>query len=187
MVYFLSQALFAAAFYPLFLIMLSGIAHHLINSDQRWKTCTAYAMLIIAAIATYGSLTAFDTPATEIAIYVIASTMFFVFFSHYLIQILNPKAAQRHNFVYCLLLTLLPLSYLLESQLAHLSLSITSPSETARLLFLLELTRWPLTLTLAIWTTLQYHTYRRLILIILGLIAYFLIMIVPFLSLPTQH
>ena len=187
MAYFLSQVLFAAAFYPLFLIMLSGIACHLTNSNQRWKNAIAYMMLTIAAIATYASLTVLDSPANEIAIYVIASTMFFVFFSHILIRVGSPKAVQHHNLVYCLLLIFLPFSYLLESQLTHLSLSITPSSETARLLFLLEFTRWPLTLLLAVWTTLRYRTYWRLILIILGLAAYFVIMIIPFLSLPTKY
>lgn len=172
MAYFIAQTLFAIVFYPLFLILLSVIATFFTVTPASWKKVTGLILFVASGAATYLSLNFFESPGAEVALYLIASTVFFVFLGHYFCIMFTPNAKHRGNLVYCLILVFILLLDLLLVGTGKFSPLRTQTREVVELIFLIDILRWPLTLILAVWTTIQYKAYLRFIIIALSSLAY---------------
>ena len=169
MTYLAVQALFAAVLYPLFLVLLSVVASCLTTSPKKIGRITGFAIFIISAILFFSCLNVNDS-GVSYSIYLIASCVFMIFLGHYICLYRMPNAPYRGNLVYCLVLIFFPILSAILIYYNLMSLKYHAVQIFA-VLALVDLLRWPLTLILAVWSTIKYKTHERFILILVGFLA----------------
>jgi len=173
MIYLFVQILFAAVFYPLFLIMLSSVVTFLNQSPhQLWKKYTAISILLASGTLTYFSLSIFQNPSNELATYLISSTVFFVVLTYYFCKLAIRHSTNRRILIYCLLTILLPLLDLALLYTGQFSPLNNLQAATLQLTLLVDLCRWPLTLLLALVNCISQKLYKHLFIIAAGFIAF---------------
>jgi hypothetical protein len=166
MIYLAVQGLFAIAFYPLFLIILSKITRHIqrtsIRSGKIINALACFLSLAITIISIYG----IENPAAGLSLYLIASTIALVLISHYLC---NQLGDTSHHRAYCFMLILQPV---LSSALLLTQSCLNYPKgfvvDFLPLLLGIDCLRWILTTILAISTIKKYRLKPFFVLIGIG-------------------
>ena len=171
---FIVQCVFAAAFYPLFLLLVDAVCAFFAYSEQRAKKVVALLLLVLSAVFAYASSVYMENIGARIAIHLIASCFLFILAGQYATRIFNIAPSDRKAFVFSIVLVLQPVVLyvlLLSAGLAHYGKMGLGN------LLLIELARWILTLPLSVYHIHKSKVFRYYGLIALGLISFIAILL----------